>query len=564
MMGSQQEEAASSRLAVPDGAGKELEAESQRIKMNRNTFKSSAWTGGLPLLLLLLCHRLPAALAKGLVGKLPGNPASCPEEPCSSDPQHVLRALKHTSYFVGVIFLMPILLYYLSKLFSKLRELCRATNKTADDNDEPAKAKAGKVAANKKAREGSQASRKSCAEGAPAELAGEKRALKYQAEFVAPSSQEARPRSSGSGGGGALGEHKSGSNTSNSSRSASQALRHSIQLSNGRASVQQQQQHFDSSGYQSLSKQMQQQQHHHYAERPSLSSSAQSEWWRGEASGVFEGGSKSPRLSSSSGRYSGSPIQRAAGRKASQHERQQQIAAAVADEADLLRRTSLKRQRKVSSRSPDSGAAPGPVPGRAKRQSQHKVHPAGQELFDCEPAQGNDDFMDQLEVPPAPGRQHRHSIDGSALNKMLVLAPDQLGDLFEQQQRRRQTGESYPAGQLELNYREQQRRWAELEQLQVSPFLDQEHKLEQDERRARHELERARRRRANGSQSARGQLQGPAGGKAQFAPTRHQQHRQSAAGQLTCQPQRHQPAAHLANGAPPLQLAGEAQNPELA
>ena len=72
--------------------------------------------------------------AKGLVGKLPGNPASCPEEPCTSDPQHVLRALKHTSYFVGVIFLMPILLYYMSKLFSKMRDCCAPIkpNKSSD------------------------------------------------------------------------------------------------------------------------------------------------------------------------------------------------------------------------------------------------------------------------------------------------------------------------------------------------------------------------------------------------------------------------------------------------
>ena len=61
--------------------------------------------------------------AKGLVGKLPGSPASCQEEPCNSDPQHVLNALKWMSLAFGAILLLPLVMYCLSRLFSKAREL---------------------------------------------------------------------------------------------------------------------------------------------------------------------------------------------------------------------------------------------------------------------------------------------------------------------------------------------------------------------------------------------------------------------------------------------------------
>jgi hypothetical protein len=76
------------------------------------------------------------AEAKGLVGKLPGNPASCQEEPCNSDPQHVLAALKVMSIFLGSVLILPLLLYYLSKLFTKLRDFCRSGGGDDDDDDE--------------------------------------------------------------------------------------------------------------------------------------------------------------------------------------------------------------------------------------------------------------------------------------------------------------------------------------------------------------------------------------------------------------------------------------------
>lgn len=71
--------------------------------------------------------------AKGLVGKLPGNPASCPEEPCNSDPQHVLQALKWTSLAFGLILLLPLLMYYISKLISKLHSLCSSDSQSESD-----------------------------------------------------------------------------------------------------------------------------------------------------------------------------------------------------------------------------------------------------------------------------------------------------------------------------------------------------------------------------------------------------------------------------------------------
>lgn len=81
------------------------------------------------------------AHAKGLVGKLPGNPASCPEEPCNSDPQHVLYALKWTSLGFGLILLLPLLMYYMSKLFSKLRQMCLGGKPAPADKDKQAAAK---------------------------------------------------------------------------------------------------------------------------------------------------------------------------------------------------------------------------------------------------------------------------------------------------------------------------------------------------------------------------------------------------------------------------------------
>lgn len=81
---------------------------------------------------LCLWPVLPTA-AKGLVGKLPGNPASCPEEPCNSDPQHVLQALKWTSLAFGLILLLPLLMYYISKLISKLRSLCSSGAQSDSD-----------------------------------------------------------------------------------------------------------------------------------------------------------------------------------------------------------------------------------------------------------------------------------------------------------------------------------------------------------------------------------------------------------------------------------------------
>jgi len=81
---------------------------------------------------LLLCHSLEPVSCKGLVGKLPGNPASCPEEPCNSDPQHVLYALKWTSLGFGIILLLPLLMYYLSKLISKINSLCSKSRASED------------------------------------------------------------------------------------------------------------------------------------------------------------------------------------------------------------------------------------------------------------------------------------------------------------------------------------------------------------------------------------------------------------------------------------------------
>lgn len=75
---------------------------------------------------------IDSADAKGLVGKLPGNPASCPEEPCNSDPQHVLYALKWTSLGFACCLLLPLLMYGLSKLFSKMRSMC---SEQVDDSD---------------------------------------------------------------------------------------------------------------------------------------------------------------------------------------------------------------------------------------------------------------------------------------------------------------------------------------------------------------------------------------------------------------------------------------------
>lgn len=60
---------------------------------------------------------------KGLVGKLPGNPASCPDEPCNSDPQHVLHALKWMGAVFACILLLPVFMYYLSKLISKIHAM---------------------------------------------------------------------------------------------------------------------------------------------------------------------------------------------------------------------------------------------------------------------------------------------------------------------------------------------------------------------------------------------------------------------------------------------------------
>lgn len=80
------------------------------------------------IIVALSWHWLSAE-AKGLVGKLPGNPASCPDEPCNSDPQHVLHALKWTSLGFGIILLLPVLMYYFSKLISKLHSLCSTDGK---------------------------------------------------------------------------------------------------------------------------------------------------------------------------------------------------------------------------------------------------------------------------------------------------------------------------------------------------------------------------------------------------------------------------------------------------
>lgn len=91
--------------------------------------------------------------AKGLVGKLPGNPASCPEEPCNSDPQHVLQALKWTSLAFGLILLLPLLMYYISKLISKIHSLC--------SNSETSTKKAAKMDAGKGKRRASNESRDS-------------------------------------------------------------------------------------------------------------------------------------------------------------------------------------------------------------------------------------------------------------------------------------------------------------------------------------------------------------------------------------------------------------------
>lgn len=87
--------------------------------------------------LILFVARVSLVRAKGLVGKLPGNPASCPEEPCNSDPQHVLYALKWTSLGFGVILLLPLLMYYMSKLISKIHSLCsRKVNNKSDSDDD--------------------------------------------------------------------------------------------------------------------------------------------------------------------------------------------------------------------------------------------------------------------------------------------------------------------------------------------------------------------------------------------------------------------------------------------
>lgn len=83
-------------------------------------------------LLHLLIGKTNYGHAKGLVGKLPGNPASCPEEPCNSDPQHVLYALKWMCLFLGLIFLLPVLMYFLSKLYSKLVAKCTSKKSPMD------------------------------------------------------------------------------------------------------------------------------------------------------------------------------------------------------------------------------------------------------------------------------------------------------------------------------------------------------------------------------------------------------------------------------------------------
>jgi hypothetical protein len=72
----------------------------------------------------LLIRPTRVADAKGLVGKLPGNPASCQQEPCNSDPKHVLAALKIMSIFLGSVLVLPLLLYYMSKFLTKIKETC--------------------------------------------------------------------------------------------------------------------------------------------------------------------------------------------------------------------------------------------------------------------------------------------------------------------------------------------------------------------------------------------------------------------------------------------------------
>lgn len=85
--------------------------------------------------LLLLIENFQPVEMKGLVGKLPGNPASCPEEPCNSDPQQVLYALKWASLFFGCALMCPLFGYGLYKIWLKLKSLCGggrgASNKNA-------------------------------------------------------------------------------------------------------------------------------------------------------------------------------------------------------------------------------------------------------------------------------------------------------------------------------------------------------------------------------------------------------------------------------------------------
>lgn len=82
---------------------------------------------------LILLQPLPIA-CKGLVGKLPGNPASCPEEPCNSDPQHVLYALKWMSVIFGFILLIPLLGYYLSKCYTKILSYSKSSPSSSKES----------------------------------------------------------------------------------------------------------------------------------------------------------------------------------------------------------------------------------------------------------------------------------------------------------------------------------------------------------------------------------------------------------------------------------------------
>lgn len=103
-------------------ANRELQCRRKRRKRRRN---GSGGCCAQVCLFASCCGALAdLASAKGLVGKLPGNPASCPEEPCNSDPQHVLQALKWMSLVFGLILLLPLVMYYVSKLISKMHAWC--------------------------------------------------------------------------------------------------------------------------------------------------------------------------------------------------------------------------------------------------------------------------------------------------------------------------------------------------------------------------------------------------------------------------------------------------------